>query len=161
MPIIFENSIVAVAQLVNKMDGTEITNFTEKDVAHFRGFAGYAAASLRNTRLFRVADHEYRKSESMLSLAHTLVLRAPRPRPHPAAWGRRRPNIRHAISTCSTHRFDIAVTVTVIVLVVLVGSGCCCWNGVPVIIIIADCCCQGSVRLAVYHRRSPPLPLSP
>ena len=75
LPILFENSVVAVAQLVNKLtpDGQTVSQFTAKDVETFQGFSGYAAVSLRNARLFRMADLEHAKSESMLSLAHALA----------------------------------------------------------------------------------------
>ena len=46
------------------------------DVEIFQAFAGYAAVSLRNARLFRMAEMEQRKSVSMLQLAHNLAAEA-------------------------------------------------------------------------------------
>lgn len=47
----------AAAQLVNKLVDGEVAAFTQRDVLNFRGFAGYAATSLRNMRLFQIANH--------------------------------------------------------------------------------------------------------
>lgn len=46
IPIRFEGHTVAVAQLVNKLQGGRTVPFTQQDVDNFLHFAGYAAASL-------------------------------------------------------------------------------------------------------------------
>jgi hypothetical protein len=52
-------TVIAVAQLVNKMDKEEVVPFSTQDVQNFLSFEGYAAASLRNMRLFQIANHEF------------------------------------------------------------------------------------------------------
>eukprot|EP00672_Neobodo_designis_P027352 CAMPEP_0174839562 /NCGR_PEP_ID=MMETSP1114-20130205/8123_1 /TAXON_ID=312471 /ORGANISM="Neobodo designis, Strain CCAP 1951/1" /LENGTH=1138 /DNA_ID=CAMNT_0016073687 /DNA_START=99 /DNA_END=3515 /DNA_ORIENTATION=+ len=50
-PIRFRGDILAVAQLVNKMDGRKVQRFTVEDQETFRTFAMFAGISLSNSRL--------------------------------------------------------------------------------------------------------------
>ncbi len=52
MPVKYENSIVAVAELINKKQGV----FTEKDEAIFAAFAVFAGVTLRNAHLYEAVS---------------------------------------------------------------------------------------------------------
>eukprot|EP01004_Peranema_trichophorum_P003208 NODE_220_length_3207_cov_54.419909_g191_i0.p1 GENE.NODE_220_length_3207_cov_54.419909_g191_i0~~NODE_220_length_3207_cov_54.419909_g191_i0.p1 ORF type:complete len:1025 (-),score=180.24 NODE_220_length_3207_cov_54.419909_g191_i0:133-3090(-) len=69
MPVIYEGNVVAVAQLVNKLEGPR---FTHEDEDVFTTFSTYAAVTLRNAKMYALAKREQQKSEIMLTMAHTL-----------------------------------------------------------------------------------------
>lgn len=78
MPVMYEGSIVAVAQLINKMDmvtdsGLRLPRtFGRRDEELFQTFSMFAGASLRNCRINEKLVIEKRKSEAILDVVTLL-----------------------------------------------------------------------------------------
>lgn len=53
MPVMYENTIVAVAELINKNGGV----FSEKDESIFSAFAVFAGVTLRNAKLYEEVNN--------------------------------------------------------------------------------------------------------
>ena len=68
LPIWHENpagdEIVAVAQLINKLEDGQVSEFTQADVTTFNAFSGYAAASLRNAQLHRTSQLSLQQAQA-------------------------------------------------------------------------------------------------
>ncbi len=58
MPVYYENTIVAVAELINKRNGV----FTKDDEVVFSAFAIFAGVSLRKAYLYETVRYPKRKS---------------------------------------------------------------------------------------------------
>ncbi|KPI88509.1 putative cAMP specific phosphodiesterase, partial [Leptomonas seymouri] len=78
LPIIYEGTIVAVAQLINKLDrvtesGLRLPRvFGKRDEKLFETFSMFAAASLRNCRINETLMAEKRKSDAILDVVTLL-----------------------------------------------------------------------------------------
>lgn len=78
MPVMYEGSIVAVAQLINKMDmvtesGLRLPRtFGRRDEELFQTFSMFAGALLRNCRINEKLMNEKRKSEAILDVVTLL-----------------------------------------------------------------------------------------
>ena len=65
--------IVAVAQLVNKLEDGAVQSFNDADVELFSMFSPYAAVALRIAWLYNKAQVEGKQNYVLLSLAHKLA----------------------------------------------------------------------------------------
>ncbi|ESL06854.1 cAMP-specific phosphodiesterase [Trypanosoma rangeli SC58] len=78
MPVTYEGSIVAVAQLINKLDmvtegGLRLPRtFGKRDEELFRTFSMFAGASLRNCRINEKLVNEKKKSDAILGVVTLL-----------------------------------------------------------------------------------------
>lgn len=68
MPVMYENTIVAVAELINKNGGV----FSEKDESIFSAFAVFAGVTLRNAKLYEEVVKNKEQTQIMLEAAMAL-----------------------------------------------------------------------------------------
>ncbi|KAG5509171.1 hypothetical protein JKF63_06180 [Porcisia hertigi] len=79
LPIVFEGTIVAVAQLINKLDivtrsGQRLPRvFGQRDEELFKTFSLFAAASLRNCRINETLLEEKKKGDAILDVVTLLA----------------------------------------------------------------------------------------
>ncbi|KAG5509170.1 hypothetical protein JKF63_06179 [Porcisia hertigi] len=79
LPIVFEGTIVAVAQLINKLDivtqsGQRLPRvFGQRDEELFKTFSMFAAASLRNCRINETLLEEKKKGDAILDVVTLLA----------------------------------------------------------------------------------------
>ena len=77
MPVMCADQIVAVAQLVNKIDYDRVVGYDREDEDTFLAFAVYAGVCIRTSMLYTNAEQQRANSDLLLQLTRTLQVPPP------------------------------------------------------------------------------------